>query len=86
MSLLLLTRQAGLAAGFGVFCRWTISVKICNDWGKLNLAFDLEVCKLLKSNVICVRRKRVKGDSWHYKKYCDDILASVMQKPLQPSL
>lgn len=45
-----------------------------DDWGKLHLAFDLEVCYHSKNGSVAIRRKRVKGDSWHYKKYCEDIL------------
>jgi len=59
------------------FCRWTIRVMMSDDWGKLHLAFDLEVCQHSKSGAVAVRRKRVKGDSWHYKKYCEDILKQV---------
>ncbi|KAF6025755.1 MELK [Bugula neritina] len=56
---------------------WTIRVMMSDDWGKLHLAFDLEVCQHSKSGAVAVRRKRVKGDSWHYKKYCEDILKQV---------
>ena len=53
---------------------WTIRVMMSDDWGKLHLAFDLEVCQHAKNGAVAVRRKRIKGDSWHYKKYCEDIL------------
>jgi len=45
----------------------------------VRLAFDLEVVKVIVHKVappltgVC--RKRVKGDAWHYKKLCEDILA-----------
>ncbi|XP_067935041.1 maternal embryonic leucine zipper kinase-like isoform X2 [Watersipora subatra] len=53
---------------------WVLRVVMSDDWGKLHLAFDLEICQHSKSSAVVVRRKRVKGDSWHYKKYCEDIL------------
>ena len=48
-----------------------------DDWGKVKLAFDLEVVTIQKLNFNGVRRKRVKGDTWHYKHLCEDILAAA---------
>lgn len=51
-------------------------ISICDDWGRVKLAFDLEVVQL-KTKQLGIRRKRVKGDTWHYKKYCEDIIKSA---------
>jgi maternal embryonic leucine zipper kinase len=48
-----------------------------DDWGKVKVAFDLEIVQLSKMNLLGVYRKRVKGDTWHYKKLCEDILAAA---------
>ncbi len=56
---------------------YTMRCTIMDDWGKVKLAFDLEVVQLHKMNVMGVRRKRVKGDTWHYKRLCEDILAAA---------
>jgi len=53
---------------------------MADDWGKVQLAFDLEVVRVSVNKVpltgVC--RKRVKGDAWHYKRLCEDILAVAM--------
>ena len=53
---------------------YTNRCSIMDDWGKVKLAFDLEIVQLQKMNLLGVRRKRVKGDTWHYKRLCEDIL------------
>lgn len=60
-----------------VDCSYTLRCTITDDWGKVRLAFDLEVVKVIvhKIRLTGVYRKRVKGDAWHYKKLCEDILA-----------
>ncbi|ESO81991.1 hypothetical protein LOTGIDRAFT_170401 [Lottia gigantea] len=50
---------------------------VADDWGRVKLAFDMEVCLLPKNSYIGVYRKRVKGDTWHYKKLFEDILQSA---------
>ncbi|XP_063444580.1 maternal embryonic leucine zipper kinase-like [Mytilus trossulus] len=55
---------------------YTLRCTVMDDWRRVQLAFDLEVCSLPKMPYIGVCRKRVKGDTWHYKKLCEDILAS----------
>lgn len=47
-----------------------------DDWGRVKLAFDLEVVQM-KTKQLGIRRKRVKGDTWHYKKYCEDVIRSA---------
>jgi len=48
-----------------------------DDWGKTHLAFDLEVVQINKMNLVGVRRKRVQGNTWHYKRLCEDILSAA---------
>jgi len=61
-------------------CSYTLRCTITDDWGKVRLAFDLEVVKVIVHKVALtgVYRKRVKGDAWHYKKLCEDILSMAM--------
>ncbi|XP_029466765.1 maternal embryonic leucine zipper kinase isoform X2 [Rhinatrema bivittatum] len=47
-----------------------------SDFGKVTMQFELEVCQLNKSEVMGIRRQRVKGDAWVYKKLVEDILSS----------
>lgn len=56
---------------------YTLRCTVMDDWGHVKLAFDLEVCILPKQSQVGVCRKRVKGDMWHYKKLCEDILATA---------
>lgn len=58
-------------AGYQLRC------SITDDWGRVQLAFDLEVVQILKTNLKGIRRKRVKGDTWHYKKLCEDVLRNA---------
>jgi len=61
-------------------CSYTLRCTMTDDWGKVHLAFDLEVVKVVVHKVALtgVYRKRVKGDAWHYKKLCEDILSVAM--------
>ncbi|CAD5112915.1 DgyrCDS2123 [Dimorphilus gyrociliatus] len=56
---------------------YTLRCSMADDWGKVQLAFNLEVCQIQKMNVVGVLRKRVKGDTWHYKRLCEDILKAA---------
>ncbi|XP_069093729.1 maternal embryonic leucine zipper kinase isoform X3 [Pleurodeles waltl] len=47
-----------------------------SDFGKVTLQFELEVCQLSKPEVVGIRRQRLKGDAWVYKRLVEDILAS----------
>ncbi|XP_050769054.1 maternal embryonic leucine zipper kinase [Gymnogyps californianus] len=47
-----------------------------SDFGKVTMEFELEVCKLSKSEVVGIRRQRLKGDAWVYKRLMEDILSS----------
>lgn len=50
-----------------------------NNKEKLKLSFELEICLVPSMNkenvpVVAIKRKRLKGDSWMYKKICEEIL------------
>ncbi|XP_044295516.1 maternal embryonic leucine zipper kinase [Varanus komodoensis] len=48
-----------------------------SDFGKVTMQFELEVCHLSKPEaVVGIRRQRLKGDAWVYKKLVEDILSS----------
>ncbi|XP_014769598.1 maternal embryonic leucine zipper kinase [Octopus bimaculoides] len=49
---------------------------VSDDKGKVKLAFNLEVCAMPKLPFVGIRCKRVKGDTWQYKKFCEDIIKS----------
>ncbi|GAB1599926.1 maternal embryonic leucine zipper kinase-like [Argonauta hians] len=49
---------------------------VSDDKRKVRLAFNLEVCAMLKLPFVGIRCKRVKGDTWQYKKFCEDIIKS----------
>jgi maternal embryonic leucine zipper kinase len=55
---------------------FSLRISVCDDWGKVKLSFDLEIVQLKTKN-LGIRRKRVKGDTWHYKKYCEDVIKSA---------
>lgn len=40
------------------------------------MEFELEVCQLGKPEVVGIRRQRLKGDAWVYKRLMEDILSS----------
>ena len=37
------------------------------------MSFELEVCRIPNLNVVGIRRKRLKGDAWCYKKVCEEV-------------
>ncbi|XP_034043911.1 maternal embryonic leucine zipper kinase [Thalassophryne amazonica] len=55
---------------------YTLKCHIGNDFGKVTMAFELEVCLLQRSEVVGVRRQRLKGDAWVYKHLVEDILST----------
>ncbi|KFM82499.1 Maternal embryonic leucine zipper kinase, partial [Stegodyphus mimosarum] len=61
----------------GIPCKqngYILRGKICNG-KKIQLRFELEVCQLPKHQLaVGVRRKRLEGDAWYYKKVCEEIL------------
>ena len=48
--------------------------KIKDKSGMAKLSFELEVCRIPNLNVVGIRRKRLKGDAWCYKKVCEEVL------------
>ncbi|XP_061686956.1 maternal embryonic leucine zipper kinase [Syngnathoides biaculeatus] len=55
---------------------YTVKCKTWDDFGKVTLAFELEVCLLHRPEVVGVRRRRLKGDAWVYKHLVEDILST----------
>ncbi|XP_061535610.1 maternal embryonic leucine zipper kinase isoform X2 [Phycodurus eques] len=55
---------------------YTVKCKTWDDFGKVTVAFELEVCLLHRPEVVGVRRQRLKGDAWVYKHLVEDILSS----------
>ncbi|XP_061490669.1 maternal embryonic leucine zipper kinase isoform X2 [Rhineura floridana] len=47
-----------------------------SDFGKVTMQFELEVCQLSKPEAVGIRRQRLKGDAWVYKRLVEDILCS----------
>lgn len=54
--------------------RYTLKCQTRGDFGKVTMAFELEVCLLQKLDVVGVRRQRLKGDAWVYKHLVEDII------------
>lgn len=59
------------------FNSYTLRSILADKDGKVQLAFDLEVVRLLKASTIGIQRKRLKGDSWYCKRICESILATA---------
>ncbi|XP_010155233.1 PREDICTED: maternal embryonic leucine zipper kinase-like, partial [Eurypyga helias] len=55
---------------------YTLKCQTRSDFGKVTMEFDLEVCQLSKPEVVGIRRQRLKGDAWVYKRLVEDILSS----------
>ncbi|XP_066576677.1 maternal embryonic leucine zipper kinase isoform X2 [Amia ocellicauda] len=55
---------------------YTLKCKTQSDFGKVTMAFELEVCMLSKPEVVGIRRQRLKGDAWVYKHLVEDILST----------
>ncbi|CAN9510427.1 unnamed protein product [Ophioblennius macclurei] len=55
---------------------YTVKCQTWGDFGKMTMAFELEVCLLQRPEVVGVRRQRLKGDAWVYKHLVEDILST----------
>uniref|UniRef100_A0A5F8G9F6 non-specific serine/threonine protein kinase n=1 Tax=Monodelphis domestica TaxID=13616 RepID=A0A5F8G9F6_MONDO len=55
---------------------YTLKCQTQSDFGKVTMQFELEVCQLSKPEVVGIRRQRLKGDAWVYKRLVEDILSS----------
>lgn len=57
--------------------RYTLKCRTKGDFGKVTMAFELEVCLLQRPEVVGVRRQRLKGDAWVYKHLVENILSTL---------
>ncbi|XP_017591929.1 PREDICTED: maternal embryonic leucine zipper kinase isoform X2 [Corvus brachyrhynchos] len=55
---------------------YTLKCQTLSDFGKVTMEFELEVCRLTKPEAVGIRRQRLKGDAWVYKRLMEDILSS----------
>uniref|UniRef100_A0A3Q1K8F0 Maternal embryonic leucine zipper kinase n=1 Tax=Anabas testudineus TaxID=64144 RepID=A0A3Q1K8F0_ANATE len=55
---------------------YTLKCRTWGDFGKVTMAFELEVCMLQRPEVVGVRRQRLKGDAWVYKHLVEDLLST----------
>ncbi|XP_022061784.2 maternal embryonic leucine zipper kinase [Acanthochromis polyacanthus] len=55
---------------------YSLKCRTWDDFGKVTMAFELEVCLLQRPEVVGVRRQRLKGDAWVYKHLVEDILST----------
>ncbi|XP_064295121.1 maternal embryonic leucine zipper kinase isoform X2 [Phalacrocorax carbo] len=55
---------------------YTLKCQMLSDFGKVTMEFELEVCQLSKTEVVGIRRQRLRGDAWVYKRLMEDILSS----------
>uniref|UniRef100_A0ABK0M199 non-specific serine/threonine protein kinase n=1 Tax=Rattus norvegicus TaxID=10116 RepID=A0ABK0M199_RAT len=54
---------------------YTLKCQTQSDFGKVTMQFELEVCQLQRPDVVGIRRQRLKGDAWVYKRLVEDILS-----------
>ena len=69
---------------FCACCRYCLHGKIRNAAGRTLLSFDLEVCLVGPARLVGVRRKRVRGDAWCYRRVCEEVLALAAQQHSPP--
>lgn len=56
-----------------LFYRYTLRGRI-TEGVRAKLSFELEVCLIPRVNMVGIRRKRLKGDAWCYKRVCEEVL------------
>ncbi|KXJ19333.1 Maternal embryonic leucine zipper kinase [Exaiptasia diaphana] len=56
---------------------YSLRCKTIDNRGKVILEFEMEVCLIPKMDLIGIRRKRMKGDTWAYKKICENLLTAA---------
>lgn len=66
----------GLHLLFFTFHSYKLKCQTQSDYGKVTMQFELEICQLSKPEVMGIRRQRLKGDAWVYKRLVEDILSS----------
>jgi len=62
----------------GISCKqkeWTIRGKAKDKDGRTTLTFELEVVYCDRADSVGVRRKRLNGTAFMYKRICEDILS-----------
>eukprot|EP00076_Gallus_gallus_P016781 XP_015136280.1 maternal embryonic leucine zipper kinase isoform X3 [Gallus gallus] len=55
---------------------YTLKCQTKPDFGRESMKFELEVCRLSKNGAVGIRRQRLRGDAWVYKRLVEDILSS----------
>lgn len=59
-----------------VLYSYTLKCQTKPDFGRESMKFELEVCRLSKNGAVGIRRQRLRGDAWVYKRLVEDILSS----------
>jgi len=59
---------------------YTLRGKVADPLGKAKMSFELEVCMIGSMNVVGIRRKRLEGDAWCYKRICEQVLRLAGQQ------
>ena len=70
----------------GISCQqkgYILRGKITDPSGLAKLSFELEVVRIPNLNVVGIRRKRLKGDAWCYKKVCEEVLRMTAAGPMR---
>ncbi|KGL97496.1 Maternal embryonic leucine zipper kinase [Charadrius vociferus] len=55
---------------------YTLKCQTRSDFGEVAMKFELEVCQLSNTELVGIRRQRLKGDAWAYKRLMEDVLSS----------
>ncbi|NWR81232.1 MELK kinase, partial [Centropus unirufus] len=55
---------------------YTLKCRMHSDFGKVTMEFELEVCQLGRAQALGIRRQRLRGDAWVYKRLVEDTLSS----------
>lgn len=77
---MIITKQlAELILPFGNV-RYTLRGRI-TEGVRAKLSFELEVCLIPRVDMVGIRRKRLKGDAWCYKRVCEEVLRMTSVQP-----
>ncbi|OUC42597.1 kinase domain protein, partial [Trichinella nativa] len=64
----------------GIVCKrngWTVKGKSTDANGKVVLTVVFEIVYISHLNMVGVKRKRLNGDAWMYKRVCEDVMNSA---------
>ncbi|KRZ16512.1 Maternal embryonic leucine zipper kinase [Trichinella zimbabwensis] len=64
----------------GIVCKrngWTVKGKSTDATGKVVLTVVFEIVYISHLNMVGVKRKRLNGDAWMYKRVCEDVMNSA---------